>query len=86
MMIKLFRSKIYLAILLLFLLITVATLGYRWIVDLNWIDSVYMAIITISTVGFKEVATLSPEARIFTIILIIVSLIITAYIVIPIKL
>lgn len=81
MMIKLFRSKIYLTILLLFSLITVATLGYRWIVDLNWIDSVYMAIITISTVGFKEVATLSPEARIFTIILIIVSLIITAYIV-----
>jgi len=81
MMIKLFRSRIYLALTLLFLLISVATLGYKWIVDLNWIDALYMAIITISTVGFKEVATLSQEARIFTIILITFSLVITAYIV-----
>ena len=81
MMIKLFRSKIYLALILLFLLILVATLGYKWIVDLNWVDALYMAIITISTVGFKEVATLSQEARIFTIILITFSLVITAYIV-----
>ncbi len=81
MMIKLSRSKIYLALILLFLLISVATLGYKWIVDLNWVDALYMAIITISTVGFKEVATLSQEARIFTIILITFSLVITAYIV-----
>jgi voltage-gated potassium channel len=40
-----------------------------------------MAIITISTVGFKEVTTLPQGARVFTIILIIFSLIITAYIV-----
>lgn len=81
MMIKLFRSKIYIGIILLFSLISVATIGFRWIADLGWIDAMYMAIITISTVGFKEVAPLSQEARVFTIILIIFSLIITAYIV-----
>ena len=81
MMIKLFRSKIYVALALFFLLITIATLGYKWTADLDWIDAIYMAIITISTVGFKEVTTLPQGARVFTIILIIFSLIITAYIV-----
>ncbi len=37
----------------------------------NFLDSLYMTIITIASVGFKEVHDLHPQGRIFTIILII---------------
>ena len=37
-----------------------------------WIVSIYMAVITLSTVGFREVAPLSPAGRIFTVTLIAV--------------
>lgn len=41
--------------------------------DYNFIEAVYMTIITISTVGFNEVRPLSNEGRLFTAILIIFS-------------
>jgi voltage-gated potassium channel len=47
--------------------------------DINLLDSVYMTIITISTVGFKEVHDFSAAGKIFTIILIILSISIYAY-------
>ena len=81
MIFKLFRSKIHLALALLVLLISFGTIGFKIISQLRWLDSLYMAIITISTVGFKEVTELSDQSRVFTIILIILSLITTAYIV-----
>jgi len=46
------------------------TLGYRLLEQWRWIDSLYMTVITISTVGFKEVRELSDIGRILTIILI----------------
>ena len=57
----------------LFLLVIVifgGCVGYRLLEDWRWIDSLYMTVITISTVGFKEVQELSDPGRIFTIILI----------------
>lgn len=37
----------------------------------GFVDALYMTVITLSTVGFKEVKELSTEGRIFTIFLII---------------
>ena len=37
----------------------------------NCLDSLYMTVITIASVGYKEIHDLSPNGRIFTIILII---------------
>ncbi|MEM1335233.1 MAG: potassium channel protein [Actinomycetota bacterium] len=52
----------------------VGTIGYR-ILGLSWLDSVYMTIISITTVGYRELDvddTFSADEKIFTIVLIVV--------------
>lgn len=78
-MIRLFRSKIYLAITLLLSILLIGVLGYRFISGYSWIDAAYMTTITVSTVGFNEVGPLDTQDRIFTIFLIISSVIILGY-------
>jgi len=56
---------------LLFAIIASGTLGYRLIEGWKTFDAFYMTVITLSTVGFKEVNELSPDGKVFTIILII---------------
>ncbi len=55
---------------LIFILI-LGTSGYLYIED-NWtlLDALYMTVITITTVGFKEIHELSPEGKVFTIFII----------------
>ena len=53
------------------LLMIVGTLGYMWIDNFNIIDAIYQTGITFTTVGFGEVAPISPAGRMFTITLII---------------
>ena len=43
------------------------TVGYVVVEDMSWIDALYMTVITLSTVGFTEVQTLTREGRLFTI-------------------
>jgi voltage-gated potassium channel len=78
-MLKLFRSKIYLAILLMFMVLLIGIVGYKYISDYTWLDALYMTIITITTVGFMEVRPLDAESKIFTILLITSSVFIFAY-------
>ena len=78
-LIKLFRSKIYTAIILLFIVLCIGVLGYRFVSDYSWIDAIYMTVITITTVGFGEVNPLDTEAKIFTIFLILSSVVIVGY-------
>ncbi|MCK5126216.1 MAG: potassium channel protein [candidate division Zixibacteria bacterium] len=65
------ESKIRLAILFGLVMVVIGTSGYSTIEDWGLWDSFYMTIITLSTVGFKEVNELSSGGRIFTIFLII---------------
>jgi len=51
--------------------IAVGTIGYWLLEDWGWVESLYQAVITISTVGFGEVKPLSDGSRIFTIVLIL---------------
>lgn len=76
---SLFKSKIYLAVALLLVILAGGVFGYRWIADYSWVDALYMTVITITTVGFAEVIPLSPEAKIFTIILILLSVVIVGF-------
>lgn len=77
--IKLFREKIVTAIILLIILLIIGVLGFRIISEYSWIDSFYMTVITVTTVGFGEVQPLDDTAKIFTIFLILTSVIILGY-------
>lgn len=52
-------------------ILLVGILGYMLIEKWTVLDSVYMVIITLSTVGFQEVHPLSPAGRIFTLFIIV---------------
>ena len=47
------------------MLIGVGTLGFRWIGEMSWIDGFYMAVTTLSTVGYGEARPLGPGGRLF---------------------
>lgn len=66
-------SKVYYAILLLFLNIVGGAVGFVIIEGFGWIDAFYQTIITISTVGFGEVQEFSPTGKLFVSFLIITS-------------
>lgn len=66
---------------LLFLLIFIGTGGFITIADYEFVNALYMTVITISTVGFKEVEPLDQGSKIFTIFLIITSITLFGYII-----
>ena len=72
-------SKLILPIGMLLLTILFGTAGYMLIEQFSFLEALYMAVITISTVGFGEVRPLSEAGRIFTIILILVNLALFTY-------
>ena len=78
-MIQLFKSKIYLALTLMLMVLAFGVLGYRFVADYTWVDAFYMTIITVTTVGFSEVRPMGPEGKIFTIILIVTSVFIVGF-------
>ncbi len=67
-------KKIVIWALLMIILIFGASLGYMVILDIPFIEGLYMTIITVSTVGYSEVAEMTPLAMWFSIIFILVSL------------
>ena len=66
-------KKIFIWLGIMILLIAIAVIGYMIILDLTFIDALYMTIITISTVGYREVAEMNTLAKWFSICLILVS-------------
>jgi voltage-gated potassium channel len=71
--------QLRLSLLFLLGLIIAGTAGYRLIERLPWIDSLYMTVITLTTVGFGEVHPLSEPGRVFTIGLIVLGVGISAW-------
>ncbi len=72
-------SKITVALLLLLVVFMSGVLGFRLFSEYSWIDSFYMTVITITTVGYGEVMPLSPSEKIFVSLLIISSIFIVGY-------
>ncbi len=75
------RAELTLGVLILVGITLTGTIGYRLIEQWSWIDSAYMTIITLSTVGFTEVQPLSWAGRLFTIVLILMGIVSIGYIV-----
>ncbi|WP_298425420.1 potassium channel protein [uncultured Kordia sp.] len=78
-MYRFFKSKFYLALSLLIFVFSVGVFGFRMISNANWIDAIYMTVITVTTVGFKEVVPLDESGKLFTVFLIIISVFVFAY-------
>jgi voltage-gated potassium channel len=60
-------------LLLIISVISFGVIGYMTIEKFSFLDSMYMAVITITTVGYKEVEPLSDAGKIFNIIFIVTS-------------
>jgi voltage-gated potassium channel len=65
-------SRLIPALATLIIVIIIGTIGYHLIEGWNFLDSCYMVIITLFTVGFQEVHSLSQYGRIFTMGIIVV--------------
>ena len=76
-----FKKKLFIVALLLFISLGTGVLGYHFIASYNFIDALYMTVITITTVGFGEVNALDTNGKLFTIFLIFTSIGIYGYIV-----
>ncbi|WP_028872907.1 potassium channel family protein [Psychroserpens burtonensis] len=74
-----FRKKIFTAVFLLVFLLFIGVIGYKLMSNYTWVDAIYMTVITITTVGFGEVQPLDDNSKIFTIFLILASVIILGY-------
>ena len=62
-----------------FSLVSIGTVGYMLLEQLNPLEALYMTIITISTVGFQEVTSLTVSGRILTMFIILAGLGTVAY-------
>jgi voltage-gated potassium channel len=72
------KNRVFLSLALFFAVFIIGIVGFKVIGGEEWslLDSLYMAVITLSTVGYEEVVDLStnPAARIFTILFIFLCL------------
>lgn len=78
-LLRIYRSKIFIAMTLLVTVLCCGVLGFRYIAHYDWVDSLYMTVITVTTVGFSEVSPLDDISKIFTICLILSSIFILGY-------
>ena len=68
---RLFRSRLARGVFALAVVVAVGITGYMVVEGWSLLDSAYMTIITLTTVGYEEVHPLSSTGRIFTIFLMV---------------
>jgi voltage-gated potassium channel Kch len=54
--------------------IAVATVFYRIVEDMRWIDALYFSVITVSTVGYGDISPTTVAGKVFTMIYIVVGI------------
>jgi len=50
------------------------TIMYKYLEDWNWIDCLYFSVVTLTTVGYGDIAPTTAAGKIFTIFYIIIGL------------
>lgn len=63
-------TRLSISLILLFAVFVSGTFGYSFLEGWSLADCFYMTVITVSTVGFKEVHALSPDGQLFTIFIV----------------
>lgn len=71
-------GRLYVALGLLSLVILVGSVGY-WMLGLTPLDAVYMTVITITTVGYREIGEFGDAEQLFTIVLLLVGVGVVLY-------
>ncbi len=56
----------------LFLLLVSGPLGYMWLEDMSFFDALYMTVITVTTMGFREVKEMGLGRKLLTLFIIVV--------------
>lgn len=74
-----FQSRVLIAVLLFIAVEGVGTIGYMLLGGESFLNALYMTVITTTTVGFGEIHPFSPAEKVFTIFLIIISVIMYGY-------
>jgi voltage-gated potassium channel len=64
------QRKIIIALFIILLALAFGTVGYQVLLGWSWYDALYMTLITITTIGYKEVYPLNAEGRALTMLLI----------------
>lgn len=73
-------TKLFIALGIIIISISAGIIGFMTVEDYSFNDALYMTLITVSTVGYREVKPLSENGRLFTAIYIFFNLGILAYI------
>lgn len=66
------QRRIIVSLAIITALVVFAPFGYMLIEDMSYSEALYMTVITVSTVGFKEVRPLSTAGMYFTILVIVI--------------
>ena len=73
------KKRIAILTALIVFVLTLGTSGYSFLEDWSVLDSLYMTVITLTTIGFREVRPLSEQGRIFTIVFVFFGVGVLAY-------
>lgn len=72
-------SKLRIAITFLFLVLFAGVLGFKISMELSWVDALYMTVITITTVGYREIGDPTQVAKLFIVFFILISVVVVGY-------
>ncbi len=70
---NLLRSHIHISVAIILVVILSGTAGYMLFESLSPLDALYHTVITVATVGFSDIPNAKTETKVFTIILVLVS-------------
>ncbi len=73
-------KNISVATFIMMVIFTFGSTGYHFIEGMTWFEGLYMTFITISTIGFTELHTLSNEGRVFTMMIFVIGIGVISYI------
>ena len=73
------KKKLKFIFIVFVLLISFGILGYMYLLDLDFVDALYMTVITVSTVGFREVGISNDQSELFSVLMIFLGVGVVGY-------